>query len=40
MNMMFIEFVKHDETQISDLRADLRRQNRIFVAAITRRPAR
>jgi AcrR family transcriptional regulator len=40
MNMMFIEFVKHDATQISDLRADLRRQNRILVAAITRRPAR
>jgi AcrR family transcriptional regulator len=37
MNMMFIEFVKDDATRISDLRADLRRQNRILVAAITRR---
>jgi len=36
MNMMFIEFVKDDTTRISDLRADLRRQNRILVAAITR----
>ncbi len=34
MNMMFIEFVKRDEAKISELRAAIRRQNRILVAAI------
>ncbi len=34
MNMMFIEFVKRDEARIPDLRAAIRRQNRILVAAI------
>ncbi|SFO60124.1 transcriptional regulator, TetR family [Mesorhizobium sp. NFR06] len=34
MNMMFIEFVKHDEARIPELRAAIRRQNRILVAAI------
>ena len=36
MNMMFIEFVKNDDAQIADLRAALRRQNSILVAAIAR----
>jgi predicted transcriptional regulator len=39
MNMMFIEFVKDEAARISDLRADLRRQNRILVAAIARKEA-
>ncbi|TIP80578.1 MAG: TetR/AcrR family transcriptional regulator, partial [Mesorhizobium sp.] len=34
MNMMFIEFVKRDEAKIAELRAAIRRQNRILVAAI------
>ena len=34
MNMMFIEFVKRDEARIPELRAAIRRQNRILVAAI------
>ncbi|RWN99534.1 TetR/AcrR family transcriptional regulator [Mesorhizobium sp.] len=34
MNMMFIEFVKRDEARIAELRAAIRRQNRILVAAI------
>ncbi|TGV78520.1 TetR/AcrR family transcriptional regulator, partial [Mesorhizobium sp. M00.F.Ca.ET.149.01.1.1] len=34
MNMMFIEFVKRDEAKIPELRAAIRRQNRIVVAAI------
>ncbi|MBN9222082.1 MAG: TetR/AcrR family transcriptional regulator [Mesorhizobium sp.] len=34
MNMMFIEFVKRDEARIPELRATIRRQNRILVAAI------
>jgi AcrR family transcriptional regulator len=34
MNMMFIEFVKRDEAKIPELRAAIRRQNRILVAAI------
>ncbi|MER8486120.1 hypothetical protein [Mesorhizobium sp. M1322] len=38
MNMMFIEFVKRDEARIAELRAAIRRQNRILVAAIGRRP--
>ena len=36
MNMMFIEFVKNDDARIADLRAALRRQNSILVAAIAR----
>jgi AcrR family transcriptional regulator len=36
MNMMFIEFVKRDEARIPELRAAIRRQNRILVAAIGR----
>jgi len=31
---MFIEFVKCDEARIPELRAAIRRQNRILVAAI------
>ncbi|RUV48798.1 TetR/AcrR family transcriptional regulator [Mesorhizobium sp. M7A.F.Ca.MR.228.00.0.0] len=34
MNMMFIEFVKGDAAKIPELRAAIRRQNRILVAAI------
>jgi hypothetical protein len=34
MNMMFIEFVKRDEAGIAELRAAIRRQNRILVAAM------
>ncbi|CAN7767752.1 hypothetical protein [Mesorhizobium sp. LjNodule214] len=34
MNMMFIEFVKRDEAKIPELRAAIRRQNRILVTAI------
>ncbi|MER8706981.1 hypothetical protein NKH49_15575 [Mesorhizobium sp. M1088] len=34
MNMMFIEFVKREEARIAELRAAIRRQNRILVAAI------
>ncbi|RWM05880.1 MAG: TetR/AcrR family transcriptional regulator [Mesorhizobium sp.] len=34
MNMMFIEFVKRDGARIPELRAAIRRQNRILVAAI------
>ncbi|MER8998850.1 TetR/AcrR family transcriptional regulator [Mesorhizobium australicum] len=34
MNMMFIEFVKRDDARIPELRAAIRRQNRILVAAI------
>ncbi|MER9170400.1 TetR/AcrR family transcriptional regulator [Mesorhizobium australicum] len=34
MNMMFIEFVKRDDARIPVLRAAIRRQNRILVAAI------
>ncbi|MER8484402.1 TetR/AcrR family transcriptional regulator [Mesorhizobium sp. M1322] len=34
MNMMFIEFVKRDKARIAELRAAIRRQNRILVAAI------
>ncbi|RWG02294.1 TetR/AcrR family transcriptional regulator [Mesorhizobium sp.] len=34
MNMMFIEFVKRDEAKIPELRAAIKRQNRILVAAI------
>ncbi|CDX62393.1 Transcriptional regulator, TetR family [Mesorhizobium plurifarium] len=34
MNMMFIEFVKRDEARIPELRAAIRRQNRVLVAAI------
>ena len=34
MNMMFIEFVKRDEAKIPELRAAIRRQNRVLVAAI------
>lgn len=33
-NMMFIEFVKRDEARIPELRAAIRRQNRILVSAI------
>lgn len=35
MNMMFIEFVKRDGATMADLRAALRRQNRILVQAMT-----
>lgn len=34
MNMMFIEFVKRDAAKIPELRAAIRRQNRILVAAM------
>jgi len=34
VNRLFIEFVKRDEAKIPDLRAALRRQNRILVTAI------
>ncbi|TPK63854.1 TetR/AcrR family transcriptional regulator [Mesorhizobium sp. B2-3-3] len=34
MNMMFIEFVKRDKAGMPELRAAIRRQNRILVAAI------
>ena len=34
MNMMFIEFLQRDEAKIPDLRAAIRRQNRILVGAI------
>ena len=34
MNMMFIDFVKRDAAQTAELRAALRRQNSILVAAI------
>ena len=36
MNMMFIEFVKRDAARTAELRAALRRQNSILVAAIAR----
>jgi hypothetical protein len=36
MNMMFIEFVKNEAAPMSDLRANLRRQNRILVSAIAK----
>ncbi len=36
MNMMFIEFVKSEEARMADLRATLRRQNSILVAAIAK----
>jgi len=36
MNMMFIEFVKRDVAKMPDLRAAIRRQNRVLVGAITR----
>lgn len=35
MNMMFIEFVKRDAAKMPELRAAIRRQNRILVEAIT-----
>lgn len=35
MNMMFIEFVKQDAAKMPELRAAIRRQNRILVEAIT-----
>ena len=35
MNMMFIEFVKRDETTIKDLRAAICRQNQTLLRAIT-----
>lgn len=34
MNMMFIEFVKHGEETIAELRGAIRRQNRVLVEAI------
>lgn len=36
MNMMFIEFVKRDAARMPELRAAIRRQNRVLVEAITR----
>ncbi|WP_206532439.1 MULTISPECIES: hypothetical protein [unclassified Mesorhizobium] len=39
MNMMFIEFVKRDAARIAELRAAIRRQSRILVAAIGVRAA-
>jgi AcrR family transcriptional regulator len=36
MNMMFIEFVKRDETTIAELRGAIRRQNRVLVEAVGR----
>jgi AcrR family transcriptional regulator len=36
MNMMFIEFVKRDAAKMPELRAAIRRQNRVLVEAITR----
>jgi AcrR family transcriptional regulator len=35
MNMMFIEFVKHDEATIAELRRAIRRQNRVLVEAVS-----
>lgn len=35
MNMMFIEFVKDDSARMPDLRAAIRRQNRVLVDAIS-----
>jgi len=35
MNMMFIEFVKREDTTIASLRAAIRRQNRVVVDAIS-----
>lgn len=35
MNMMVIEFVKQDAAKMPELRAAMRRQNRILVEAIT-----
>jgi len=34
MNMMFIEFVKHDSMLAAELRAAIRRQNKILVGAV------
>lgn len=36
MNMMFIEFVKRDAAEIPELRAAIRRQNRVLVEAVSR----
>ena len=36
MNMMFIEFVKRDAATIAELRATIRRQNHVFLRAISR----
>src|SRR4051794_34276050 len=38
MNMMFIEFVKREAATISELRGAIRRQNRVLVEAVARRP--
>jgi hypothetical protein len=34
MNMMFIEFVKSDETSMMELRRTIRRQNRVLIQAV------
>ncbi len=34
MNMMFIEFVKHEAMPLMELRAAIRRQNKVLVGAI------
>ena len=38
MNMMFIEFVKDEPQTIAELRAAIRRQNRVLVEAIAAEP--
>ena len=35
MNMMFIEFIKREDMAIKELRANIRRQNRTLVQAIS-----
>jgi hypothetical protein len=35
MNMMFIEFIKREDMPMRDLRANIRRQNRTLVKAIS-----
>jgi hypothetical protein len=35
MNMMFIEFIKHENISIKELRANIRRQNKTLVSAIS-----
>ncbi len=37
MNMMFIEFVKHEAMPLRELRAAIRRQNKVLVGAIAAR---
>ena len=35
MNMMFIEFIKREDMAIKELRANIRRQNRTLLQAIS-----